>query len=210
MEALPAILLVGIILSALATVTGQLLPNWSRGMTGLQRVERIAVSVHRVVSDISGAEMIPTEADSTTVLFDGTQHAVTFVRTAVGPNTKPGLEVVALSESVDGDGLAMIRKRAPFTPISPDARFRFADPVVLMRAPFRIYFSYAGPDGIWQQDWHSQPRLPQRIQISVRDTSTGRNLSFSEAALLHVDAPALCARKDNPEECLSPKPDAGQ
>ena len=206
-EALLGILLVGIILGALATVTGQWLPNWNRGMLGLQRVERIAVSVQRMISDISGAEMIPPEADAKTVLFDGTQHAITFVRTAVGPNAKPGLEIIRLSENVEDQGLAMIRQRAAFAPMAPDTRIRFADPVVLIRNPYRVYFSYAGPDGVWQQDWHSQPQLPQRIQISIRDTSTGRRTSFSEAGLVHVNAPAECARADNPEECISPKAD---
>jgi general secretion pathway protein J len=209
-EALLAILLVGIILGALGTVTGQWLPNWSRGMLGLQRVERLAVAMQRMVSDISSAEMIPTEEDAKTVFFDGTQHAVTFVRGAIGPNAKPGLEIISLAETVDGQGLAMIRQQAPFVPISPDARIRFAGPVVLIQAPFRVYFSYAGPDGIWQQDWQSQPQLPQRIQIDVRDTSTGRRISFSEAGLVHVNASAECARADNPEECVSPKPEAAK
>jgi general secretion pathway protein J len=208
MEALLCMLLLGFIVGALATVTGQWLPNWSRGMLELQRVERIAVSVERMVSDISGAEMIPPEADAKTVLFDGTQHVLTFVRTAIGPNAKPGLEIVKLSESVEDQGLAMIRQRAAFAPMSPDAKVRFADPVVLIRMPYRAFFSYAGPDGVWQQDWQSQPQLPQRIQVSIRDTSTGRRVSFSEAGLVHVNAPAECARADHPEECISPKPEA--
>jgi general secretion pathway protein J len=206
-EAMLGILLVGIILGALATVTGQWLPNWSRGMLGLQRVERIAVSVQRMISDISGAEMIAPEVDSKTILFDGTQHAITFVRTAVGPNAKPGLEIVRLSENVEDQGLAMTRQHAVYAPMPPDTRIRFADPVVLIRTPYRVYFSYAGPDGVWQQDWRSQPQLPQRIQISIRDTSTGRRTSFSEAALVHVNASAECAHADNPDECISPKTD---
>ncbi len=209
-EAMLAILLVGIILGALATVTGQWLPNWSRGMLGLQRVERLAVGMQRMTSDISGAEMIPTEADAKTVFFDGTQHAIIFVRSAMGPNAKPGLETVNLAESIDDQGLAMIRQRAPFFPMSPDTRIRFADPVVLIRAPFRVYFSYAGPDGAWQPDWRSQTQLPQRIQISIRDTSTGQRVSFSEAGLVRVTASAECARVDNPEECVFPKVEAAK
>jgi general secretion pathway protein J len=210
MEALLCMLLLGVIVGGLATVTGQWLPNWSRGMLGLQRTERIAVSVQRMVSDISGAEMIPPEADAKTILFDGTQHVLTFVRTAMGPNAKPGLEIVKLSESVEDQGLAMIRQHAAFFPMSPDAKIRFADPVVLMRTPYRVFFSYAGADGVWQQDWQSQPLLPQRIQISIRDTSTGRRMSFSEAGLVHVNASAECARADNPEECITPKTEAAK
>jgi general secretion pathway protein J len=209
-EALLGIMLVGVILGALATVTGQWLPNWNRGMGELQRVERIAVSVQRMISDISSAEMITPEADEKTVWFEGTPHAVTFVRSAVGPNAKPGFEIVKLSETIDDQGLAMLRQRAPFVPMSPDARVRYVDPVVLIRVPYRVFFSYAGPDGVWQQEWRSQPQLPQRISISIRDTSSGRRMNFSEAGLLHVNAPAECARSDNPEECLSPKQQAGR
>jgi general secretion pathway protein J len=209
-EALLAIVLVGIILGALATVTGQWLPNWSRGMLGLQGVERMAVGMQRMVLDISGAEMIPTETDAKTVFFDGTQHAVTFVRSGLGPNAGPGFEIVSLAENVDDQGLAMIRQRAPFLAMSPETRIRFRDPVVLIRAPFRVFFSYAGPDGSWQQDWRSQSQLPQRIQISIRDASTGRRVSYSEAGLVHVNASAACARADNPEECVSPKPEAAK
>ena len=204
------ILLVGVIIGALATVTGQWLPNWNRGMLGLQRVEKIAVSVQRMISDISSAEMIAPEADNKTIWFEGNQHAVTFIRNAVGPNAKPGFEIVRLSETVDDGGLAMIRQRAPFVPMPSDARIRFVDPVVLIRVPYRVFFSYAGPDGIWQTEWRDQPQLPQRISVSIRDTSGGRRVSFSEAGLLHVNAPAECARVDNPEECISPKQKDGQ
>jgi general secretion pathway protein J len=210
MEALLCMLLLGFIVGSLATVTGQWLPNWSRGMLELQHVERIAVSVQRMVSDISGAEMIPPEADAKTVLFDGTQHLLTFVRTAIGPNAKPGLQIVKFSESVDGPGLAMIRQQAAFVPMPPEAKIRFVDPVVLIRMPYRVFFSYAGPDGVWQQDWHDQPQLPRRIQVSIRDTSTGRRISFSEAGLVNVNASAECARADNPEECISPKTEAAK
>jgi general secretion pathway protein J len=210
MEALLGILLLGIILGSLATVTGQWIPNWNRGMAGLQRVERISVSMQRMVSDISSAEAVPAEADTKTALFEGTQHAVTFVRSAIGLNAKPGLEIVRLSESLDDGGLAMIRQHAAFSPMSPDTRVRFTDTVVLIKAPYRVYFSYAGPDEVWQQDWSSQPQLPRRIRISIRDASTGRSASFSEAGIVRVNASAECARADNPEECLSPKQDDKQ
>jgi general secretion pathway protein J len=209
-EALLGIMLVGVILGALATVTGQWLPNWNRGMAGLQRVERIAVSIQRMISDISSAQMIAPEADDKTVWFDGTQHAVTFVRSAVGPNAKPGFEIVNLSETIDDQGLAMLRRQAPFAPMSPGGRIRFVDPIVLIRVPYRVFFSYAGPDGVWQQEWRDQPQLPQRISISIRDTSSGRPVSFSEAGLLHINASAECARSDNPEECISPKQQAAR
>jgi general secretion pathway protein J len=118
--------------------------------------------------------------------------------------------MIKLTENLDSEGLAMIRQRTSFSPMSPDAQIRFVDPVVLIRAPFRVYFSYAGPDGAWQQEWRSQSQLPRRIRVRIDDTLNGRRVSFSEAGLVHVNASAECARADNPEECLSPKPEAGK
>ena len=70
--------------------------------------------------------------------------SVTFVRTAVGPNTRPGLEIIRLIEKADAQGLALVRERTPFAPMASDAQIRFSDQVVLVRAPFRVTFSYAG------------------------------------------------------------------
>ena len=123
-----------IILAALATVTSQWLPNWNRGMAQVQRAERLAMGLDRIVADLSVAEMIPINGDAKVPLFEGTELAVTFVRTAVGPNARPGLEIVRLIEKADNQGLAMVRERAPFVPMPSDAQIRFADQVVLVRS----------------------------------------------------------------------------
>jgi general secretion pathway protein J len=48
------------------------------------------------------------------------------------------------------------------------------------------------------------------IRIAVRDVATGRVLSVSSAAIVHVNAPAECARAKNPSQCLTDrlKPDS--
>ncbi len=63
-EVLMATLLMTIILAALATVTAQWLPNWNRGMARVQRAERLAMGLDRIVADLSVAEMIPLNGDS--------------------------------------------------------------------------------------------------------------------------------------------------
>jgi general secretion pathway protein J len=209
-EVLMATLLMTVILAALATVTAQWLPNWNRGMARVQRAERLALGLERIAADLSVAEMIPVNGDARTPLFEGSELAVTFVRTAVGPNARPGLEIVRFVEKADDQGLAMVRERAPFTPMPADAQIRFADQVVLIRQPFRVTFSYAGPDQVWQPNWRGQKQLPDRIRIAVRDSATGQVLAVSSAAIVHVNAPAECARAKNPLECLTAKlnPDA--
>jgi general secretion pathway protein J len=211
-EVLMATLLMTVILGALATVTAQWLPNWNRGMARVARAERLAIGLERIAADLSVAEMIPINADAKAPLFEGAELAVTFVRTAVGPNTRPGLEIIRLIEKADSQGLALVRERAPFAPMPGDAQVRFADQVVLIRAPFRVSFSYAGPDQVWQKEWRGQRQLPEMIRISVRDIATGQVLNVSSAAIVHVHAPAECARAKNPAQCLSErlKPDSDQ
>jgi general secretion pathway protein J len=208
-EVLLATLLMTVILGALATVTAQWLPNWNRGMARVQRAERLAIGLERIVADLSVAEMLPINGDAKTPLFEGSELSVTFVRTAVGPNARPGLEIVRFIEKADDRGLAMVRERAPFTPMPADAQIRFADQVVLIRLPFRLTFSYAGPDQVWQPDWRGQNLLPDMVRIAVRDGATGQVLGVSSAAIVHANAWPECARARNPAQCLTArlKPD---
>lgn len=202
MEVLLATLLMTIILGGLATVTAQWLPNWNRGMARVQKLERLATGLERVSRDLAVAEMIPANATTRAPLFDGAELSVTFVRTALGPNARPGLEVVRLIEKADDQGLALVRERAPFVPMAPDAQIKFVDPVVLIRAPFRITFAYAGPDRVWQPTWRDRPLLPDLIRVAVRDGVTGQTLSVSDAVTVHVDMPPDCVRSQNPKACL--------
>jgi general secretion pathway protein J len=208
-EVLMATLLMTVILGALATVTAQWLPNWNRGMARVQRAERLAVGLERIAADLSVAEMIPINGEARTPLFDGAELSVTFVRTAVGPNTRPGLEIIRLMEKADDQGLALVRERASFAPMPADAQIRFADQVVLIRSPFRVSFSYAGADQVWQKEWRGRKQLPDMVRISVRDIANGQVLAVSSAAIVHVNAPVECARAKNPSQCMAErlKPD---
>ncbi|MEA2884603.1 MAG: ral secretion pathway protein [Bradyrhizobium sp.] len=208
-EVLIATMLMTVILAALATVTAQWLPNWNRGMAHVQRAERLAIGLERIAADLTVAEMMPLNADARAPLFEGGELSVTFVRTAVGPNTRPGLEIIRLIEKADDQGLALVRERAPFAPMPADSQLRFVDQVVLIRSPFRVSFSYAGPDHVWQKQWRGQKQLPDMIRFSVRDIASGQVLAVSSAAIIHVNAPAECARAKNPVQCLTArlKPD---
>jgi len=202
-EVLLATLLMTVILAGLATITAQWLPNWNRGMARVQRAERLAIGLERIAADLSVAEMIPLNNDTKAPLFEGNELSVTFVRTAVGPNTRPGLEIIRLIEKADSQGLALVRERASFAPMPSDAQLRFADQVVLIRAPFRVSFAYAGADQVWQSNWRGQMQLPDMIRITVRDGGTGQVLNVSTAAMPRVNAPAECARAKNPPACLT-------
>jgi general secretion pathway protein J len=203
-EMLIATALMVAILSALATVTAQWLPNWNRGFARVQRAELASVGLERIVADLAAAEFILPYGKAKTPLFEGAELSVTFVRSALGPNTRPGLEIVRIAETADQRGLAMVRQSAPFWPLAPDgsgAPPRFGDPVVLVRAPYRVSLSYAGPDRVWNGSWRDLPTLPTAVRVLLRDAATSQTLAVSTAATVHVNLSAECAGAKNVTAC---------
>ena len=206
-ETLIATALMVAILAALATVTAQWLPNWNRGFVRVQRTELLSLGFERVVADLAAAQYVPVHYATRKPLFDGRELAVTFVRTAIGPNSPPGLEIVRLAETSDARGLALVRMQMPFAPVDPNVGIdlqRLRDPVVLARAPFRLSFAYAGADRAWKSTWTDAAELPTAVRVTVRNAATGRTLSVSTAALVHVTAAAACLRVKNSRDCVNP------
>jgi general secretion pathway protein J len=194
-EALISTILMASILSALAVVTAQWMPNWNHGFAHVQQSELASRGLERIVADLTAADFIPPTGNANGPLFDGEALSVTFVRSAVGPNIRPGLEFVQIGETADARGLAVVRMRAPYFPVPAAGlgQLRFVDPVVLLRAPYRVSFAYAGADRVWQQNWRGAQKLPTAIRVTVRDAATSRLLAMSTATIVHVDAPAACA-----------------
>jgi general secretion pathway protein J len=197
-ETIVALALMGLVLSALASITAEWLPNWDRGLGRIQRSEVIGTALQRISADLAAAEYVPANRASRRPLFDGSELSVMFVRTALGPNAGPGLEVVRLGEATDRNGLATVRSRTRFAPLPPASslseQLHFSDPVVLLRAPFRLSFAYAGPDRVWQNSWREADRLPTMVRLTVRDAQTQRVLSVSTVTPVHVQAPSDCVQ----------------
>jgi len=205
-EAIAATLLMAAILAALATITAQWLPNWNRGITRLQRVELFATGLERLVSDLASAEYVSADGATLAPLFEGSELSVTFVRTAFGPNAGNGLEVVRIAENGTDQGPAMIRTTAPFMPGAVDnaqsgSQLPFANPVPVIRSPYRVVFSYAGRDRIWRDTWHNRPELPHAIRVRVRDAATQQTLAVSTATLVNAEVPARCVAPRSAAEC---------
>jgi general secretion pathway protein J len=207
-EVLMATALMGAILAALATITAQWLPNWNRGFVRVQRNEQLALGLQRVVADLSAAAFVTPSRGTVAPLFDGAELSVMLVRTAIGPNARGGLDIVRVAETGSDRGPALVRTRTRFLPVAEGADptplpASFSDPVVLVRAPFRIVFSYAGPDRVWKTTWRGQPVLPRSIRVTVRDSTTGQTLAASTATPVHVEMPVDCASSETPRDCLA-------
>jgi general secretion pathway protein J len=202
-ETLIATALMVAILAALATVTAQWLPNWNRGFARVQRTELAGIGLERVVADLAAAEFVPANADAKGPLFDGAALSVIFVRSALGPNAPHGLEVIRIAETADARGLALVRTRTPFAPLAPGRSIDslpFSDPVVLLRAPYRMSFSYAGPDRVWNDTWRDT-KLPTAVRVMLRDAATAQPLAISTATVIHVNWAAECVKSQNATDC---------
>jgi len=201
-ETLVAMALMGLVLSALAGITAQWLPNWNRGLERIQRSELIGIALQRIGADLAAAEYVPANRDARYPLFEGSELSVTFVRTALGPNAGPGLDVVRVGETTDRQGFVTVRSSAPFRPLplasSLSEQIQFGEPVLLLRTPFRLSFAYAGQDRIWKSSWRDSDKLPAAIKLTVRDAANERILSISTVAPVHVQSPAQgdCAQSD--------------
>ena len=207
-EALVAVALMGLILSILAVVTAQWVPHWRAGFDRLQRAELARLALDRIVSDLAAAEFIaPIGADP--ILFHGSSSSVTFVRSPIGPRassgpTPTGLEIIRFATSAKEGGL--VRSRIPFTPetsasFSSDD-FEFSDASLLLRAPLKVSFGFAGPDRVWSDDWARDATLPTAVRITVRNADSDEILAVSTATSIHINAPAGCAAEKADTHCL--------
>ena len=210
-EALVAIALMGVILAAITSITSQWLPNWNRGIARAQRSELVSVALERLIADIGASEFIPPNRDAKGPLFDGTEFSVTLVRSAIGPNTRPGLEIVRISQIDDKGGQVLVRATKPFAPVALTTtslqQSDFANPTVLLRSPYQVSFAYAGRDRVWKKNWQNANQLPAAVRLMVRDATSGRTLTISTTALVHVELPAACASGKSKDDCFG-KPDA--
>lgn len=182
-EALAGLAATAAVLAAVAAVAGQWLPSWRHGFQALQNADIIALSVDRIVADVSSAEYARLDGPQSAPLFRGEPNAVVFVREAVGPDAAPRLEAVRIGETATGAGLEAQRAHAAFTPGSLG---QFRDAATLLRPPFRIEFAYAGADRRWRASWSGLDALPRAFRLTVRGAD-GAALA-STAFLMKVSA----------------------
>lgn len=207
-EALIGVALMGLILSILAVVAAQWIPNWRAGFARLQSADLAGLALDRLTADLAAAEFIAPIGQEHP-LFYGSAGAVTFVRSQLGPKpasgpAPTGLEIIRFADSPDAGGL--VRFRTPFTAENStgaaSADFEFSDQNLILRAPFKVSFGFAGPDRAWNDDWSNARTLPTAVRVTVRSANSDQILAISTATLIHVDAPAACASNSAESKCL--------
>jgi len=206
-EMLVATVLMAMVLAAVATVTSQWLPNWNRNVARLQSNDQISLGLDRLTADISAAEFISPGRGTLQPLFIGTNRSVEFVRTAVGPNAATGLEIVRISDAPSDRGPVMVRTRASFTPVGERGyrsdQLSFTDPVVLLRSPYMVSFTYAGNDRVWRDTWKEQLLLPKAVKLTVHDMATKRPVAVSTALLIRSELPVECIKSKSLDDCVT-------
>jgi general secretion pathway protein J len=205
-ETLAATALMGMIMVLLAMISAQWMPNWNRGMARVQQDEDLALAIDRVAADLAAAEFVPASRQVLQPFFVGKSSSVTFVRTALSPNARAGLEFVRFAEVRSDHGAVLVRTQAPFALLDAEQKrttTRFTGPITLIRAPYRISFAYAGLDRVWRDEWQRQPLLPRAVRLTVRDTNTQRAIAASTATLLHVEIPADCIAAKSFADCVT-------
>jgi general secretion pathway protein J len=202
-EFLTATVLLMIIVMGLSEITRQWLPNWTKGVNRIQRVELLAAALDRLAADIGAAEFISAARDDQ-IIFIGSQKSIVFARTALGPNTKTGLEVIRIAEMMDRDGPALVREVMPFafgvkavSGNEPD----FSAPVVLYHAPFHTQFFYGGPDGVWHDAWQGMAQLPRAIRVRIEETNS--QFALTTTVFLSAEVAARCVAAKTLAECRS-------
>lgn len=201
LEALVAVVLMGVLLATIGTVTAQWIPAWKAGFARAQTSELLGLGLDRIAADFAAAEFVSLPGESRP-LFNGTASSVTFVRSAIGPNAAAGLEFVRFAETEAERGLVLVRTRAPFVPVKAEAlnsgAIAFSNPIVLVRPPFRLSFAFAGRDRVWQEAWNDAAQLPAAVRLTVRDAATDEIVPASTATLVNVNAAAACAANATP------------
>ncbi len=154
----------------------------------------LGLALRRISDDLAAAQFVYANREQRQPLFEGSERAAIFVRSAIGPNAPRGLDVVRIGETANGHDLLLLRSRARFAPTpvgtSPSDYLNLTDPVVLLAPPFSLSFAYADNDLDWKPVWHDVGRLPAAVRVTVDDATSGGKSAMSSVVAIHVNAPA--------------------
>lgn len=209
LEILAALAIAAAIIVGTTALLHDVVLNFDRGTRRVSEAERLLQAVDRLATDFASARFVlpsnPTGIPGSqgAVLFTGDAANVTFVAAggvAVGPQ---GEEMVKLSVETDGEVSRLVRRRAAW--LEPHRQFPDLapqDPVVLLEGKVDISFAYGRttPEGelTWSDSWTGGSGLPRLVRVIVREPISGVDLLAEAPFLVRTDAPAACARAQQP------------
>jgi general secretion pathway protein J len=188
------------ILAVLAQFTSQTLRNWNRGETSIAVMEMLTSGLARLRTDLALAlPMRPPGTDSASVMFAGDARQLLFVAaTGFGAGDR-GLELISVTVTNEGDGIAVVRQRGPV--MTGPAPLR--DPVILLRGRLLMQFTYRDDDGQALVSWTNRDKLPKGVAVDVRNQAGVSVFPVPFVVRLPTTMPAAClaGAEDAPGGC---------
>ncbi|MEP9398617.1 prepilin-type N-terminal cleavage/methylation domain-containing protein [Mesorhizobium sp. KR2-14] len=195
-EALVSLVLATILFGGLALYTGTWLRQWQGMIDRGGQEDTVAVILDRMVEDLEAAQPIYSNPEgAAAVRFAGNAEVVTFVRPALGYESRAGLDDITYSMGRAGADNALIRARRD------QLMGAGGEDLPLLRGDLKLSFSYAGSDGALNAEWTRTNRMPSLVRIEISGSSPRPWRQWAYARL-RVELPARCGAADALAPCL--------
>ena len=198
LETIMALVLTGVLVTMLATITGLWLGRWDAGTRRAQDVETLGLAINRIANDISAAIALPQTTLRPMPLFLGAAQRIIFIREAGGQNGG-GLEVVKLATS---EASGLIRTNGPGAVITSIAQATFTDSAALLPPGFEIAFAYESAEHVWQEDWAGD-LLPRAVRVTLKRQAAEPGSGWTFIVPIKAGLPATCGAAANFATCKS-------
>lgn len=189
-EVLATLLLTGLLVSSMMTITGQWLGGWNRGAARLERVESLAVTIDRLALDIQSVIALPAIGRDAVPTFAGDGNGLMFVHPSIDPGAPAGLEIVRFYKSRDG---ILLRARAAYDPQVQLQKATVGEAVIVSRDTAGIAFAYMGKEGQYSSEW-SQAQPPTAVRATIPSPAGAGRPDLIVSFPVHASVPAVCAR----------------
>jgi len=195
-ETVVALVLTGLLLSTLSTISGGWLKRWDAGSRRAQDVETLLLSANRIANDIGSAIALPATPTHPVPLFRGLERQLTLIREGGSPGEK-GLEFIDLLASRKG---GLLRARGSASSITSLTDASSKDKMLLLSPDFAITFAYRGSNMIWQRNWIGET-LPSNVQMTISRQSGLPNAVWIFSVPIRAALPARCAAAGAFSDC---------
>jgi prepilin-type N-terminal cleavage/methylation domain-containing protein len=208
-EALAALAISSVIITATVTLLHSVARNFDRGTRGVDAADSVMLATERLASDFGSARYVVwMTANGPALAFKGESARIAFVGSRDDGYGSRSDEMVTFSIERSDGVTRLVRRRAAWS--GPDIvvdRLSPQDAVVLIEGNLDISFVFGRvvPDRglIWSTAWIDVTALPRFVRLIVRDRATGADPIGEADFIVRADAPMACGRPDAGPDCLS-------